>query len=110
LKRRRELYAEGKRRKDYKTSPDVRRRIKNRRRAKLAKTISQKYSSKEIFEKYDFKCCYCGEQATCLDHVFPISRGGPDIASNLVASCGPCNSSKGSKLINEWKGRSMRVN
>lgn len=29
-----------------------------------------------------------------LDHVRPISKGGPHTYANIVAACGPCNSSK----------------
>ncbi len=42
-------------------------------------------------------CRYCGGVATTADHVIPKRRGGTDEPSNLVASCVPCNSSKGAR-------------
>lgn len=50
-------------------------------------------------------CTYCGDPATCVDHVVPVSRGGTDEDSNLVAACGPCNSAKGDRLLSEWRRR-----
>ena len=29
-----------------------------------------------------------------MDHVIPISKGGPDTADNVVAACASCNTSK----------------
>ena len=50
-----------------------------------------------------FRCQYCADQlnmkSVTLDHVIPISRGGKTEWENIVASCMPCNSKKGSKLI-----------
>lgn len=50
-------------------------------------------------------CFYCGDnlQKITLDHIVPISRGGRHSIGNLVSACMPCNSSKGSKFITEWK-------
>ena len=42
-------------------------------------------------------CVYCGAQATEIDHVIPVSRGGSHSLSNLVASCTPCNQTKNHK-------------
>src|SRR3972149_9832281 len=44
------------------------------------------------------QCIYC-QSSTNLsyDHLIPRSRGGPDIADNVVLACKPCNSSKGNK-------------
>lgn len=48
-------------------------------------------------------CVYCGQEAeTQLDHVIPISRGGPDDISNQVPACEPCNSSKLDNDVIEW--------
>lgn len=43
-------------------------------------------------------CVYCGEPATTADHVIPVSRGGTDDRSNLVAACAICNGAKGDKM------------
>lgn len=45
------------------------------------------------------KCFYCQEDITPLnaniDHVVPVSKGGTNIHTNLVASCVRCNDEKG---------------
>lgn len=50
-------------------------------------------------------CHHCGVKVEKgeIDHLFPWSRGGTDDPSNLVLSCRPCNRSKGSKTVEEWK-------
>lgn len=48
-------------------------------------------------------CYYCGNSGQMtLDHVVPISKGGPHTKTNIVPACSTCNSSKGSKLLDEW--------
>lgn len=42
-------------------------------------------------------CRYCMDaQATSIDHIIPWARGGRTVEYNLVGSCRPCNSAKGS--------------
>jgi 5-methylcytosine-specific restriction endonuclease McrA len=48
-------------------------------------------------------CSWCGREFTqdlpaTMDHVTPLSHGGTNDPSNLVAACKPCNSSRGSHL------------
>ncbi|MCY4009126.1 MAG: DNA methyltransferase [Anaerolineaceae bacterium] len=38
-----------------------------------------------------------------VDHIVPQSRGGTDHIENLQLLCPPCNSSKGSKTMAEWR-------
>lgn len=49
------------------------------------------------------KCVYCGEPATQVDHIVPVSKGGTDDVSNLVPACRSCNSSKGNRDVDEWR-------
>lgn len=51
------------------------------------------------------RCAYCANQNAELtqDHVIPLSRGGQHEIGNVVPSCKSCNSSKGNKLLGEWK-------
>lgn len=60
-----------------------------------------------IFRRDGYICSYCGDvEATMrVDHVTLLSRGGTNEADNLVVACMPCNSSKGFKLLTEWRGR-----
>lgn len=81
---------------------EKKRATKYRYLSRKASVFSEPYDSRKIFESFNYRCVYCNSEATCLDHVIPISRGGPDIVANLVAACRPCNTSKGSKMINEW--------
>jgi len=48
-------------------------------------------------------CVYCEAPATSADHIRPLVRGGHEIETNLVPSCGPCNSSKRDRLLTEWR-------
>ena len=39
-------------------------------------------------------CVSCEQPANEVDHVIPLSRGGPDDESNYQALCKPCHSAK----------------
>jgi len=47
--------------------------------------------------------CRCAMRDYHVDHVIPISRGGSDNPENLQLLCPPCNLSKGSKTMHEWR-------
>ena len=52
----------------------------------------------QVLARDGHTCFYCGDDATTVDHVIPIAKGGDPIAQdNLVAACRRCNSSKGSR-------------
>lgn len=46
---------------------------------------------KYILARDHNQCRYCGDRAECIDHVMPVSRGGSNSKSNLVACCTNCN-------------------
>lgn len=48
-------------------------------------------------------CEYCQEDFDTIDHIIPLIRGGSNLENNLAPCCRKCNSSKGSKLLSEWK-------
>ncbi len=52
------------------------------------------------------KCCvYCRSTTNIqLDHIIPLSKGGPDTFDNLIYACRNCNISKGNKSLPEWYG------
>jgi len=57
-----------------------------------------------VFERDGHTCVYCGSTENSeLDHVVPLSRGGPHCEDNLVVACRRCNASKGAKLLEEWE-------
>jgi len=50
-------------------------------------------------------CEYCGSKGKLtIEHILPISCGGPDISDNTVMVCSKCNSSKGNKKLYEYFG------
>lgn len=62
---------------------------------------------KEILEKFNHKCAYCGEppeEGTWLEleHLIPLTRGGLHRKHNVVPACGACNKQKGAKTLDEF--------
>lgn len=55
------------------------------------------------------QCIYCGAiEKLTVEHMIPLSRGGPDHPDNAVMVCGSCNSSKGNKRLYEFYGLKNR--
>lgn len=46
-----------------------------------------KCNKKEVLLRDSHECQYCGAHATTVDHIVPISKGGQNTWSNLVAAC-----------------------
>lgn len=57
---------------------------------------------KETLILFDYKCLYCRDEATSLDHMVPVTRGGTNHHTNCVPACTRCNSSKGKKDLLRW--------
>ena len=45
--------------------------------------------------------------ATTVDHIIPVAKGGTDDPENLVAACRRCNFSKQDKMPDEYWTRSF---
>jgi 5-methylcytosine-specific restriction endonuclease McrA len=64
-----------------------------------------RFSRNAIYARDGFTCQYCGcafpRSSLNLDHVIPKSRGGRTSWTNIVASCWPCNTKKGSRTPGE---------
>ena len=62
-------------------------------------------SNRELFLRDDHLCMYCGREFPVYlltrDHLVPLSRGGTDCWSNVVAACRGCNHAKGSRTPEE---------
>lgn len=58
-----------------------------------------------IFARDDYTCTYCGQRGGELecDHIHPVSRGGTHEDGNLTTACKPCNRSKGTMTVEEWR-------
>jgi hypothetical protein len=62
---------------------------------------------REIVARDGHTCAYCrrvfGWEELEVDHIVPVARGGNNDDDNLTTACKPCNISKGSKLLSEWR-------
>lgn len=67
----------------------------------ISRTVRDTASRYEIMARDNWECQYCGSAATTIDHIVPISKGGPSTWKNLVAACWSCNNKKGSKPLTE---------
>lgn len=63
------------------------------------------FCRKNILLRDSYRCQYCGALKSpdrlTIDHVVPISRGGADDWTNVVAACKACNHRKGNNLPEE---------
>jgi len=68
------------------------------------KPISKK-TRFEVFKRDGFQCAYCGESPPRvvleIDHIEPVSKGGSDSISNLIAACFDCNRGKRNTLLDK---------
>lgn len=64
-----------------------------------------KFTRRNIYEHYGYRCCYCGERFKTemlnLEHIVPRSRGGKSDWDNVVTACVPCNTKKANRLPHE---------
>ncbi len=62
-----------------------------------------KTKRKQVFDKYDGHCAYCGKKLTAgeltIDFIVPTSHGGKDNVENLRACCRSCNFMKGESSV-----------
>ena len=67
--------------------------------------ISPPLSNRELFRRDRHTCLYCGKSHSdgelTRDHVMPVSRGGANCWSNVVAACRRCNAHKADKTPEE---------
>ena len=76
--------------------------VKRTRRLKPIKRGVPPLNNRELFLRDGNLCMYCGDEFPdghlTRDHVIPLSRGGDDRWSNVVAACKRCNTRKGDSL------------
>ena len=78
----------------------------HRRRSLAIKNGNNTLTSKQIKELMNNHpyCEYCGvKENLAVEHTIPLSRGGTNSIDNVTVACKSCNSSKSTKLLNEWR-------
>lgn len=86
---------------NYRQTPQGKISRKNSNINRRARTKGQRVTLEEwtaIKQQQGFRCYWCKqkfpEDKLTMDHVIALKRGGLHEASNIVASCQPCNSTK----------------
>jgi 5-methylcytosine-specific restriction endonuclease McrA len=79
--------------------------VKRTRAGKNVKRGIPPLNNRELFFRDGNLCMFCGQEfpdsLLTRDHVIPISRGGKDRWSNVVAACKACNTRKGNRTPEE---------
>ena len=81
------------------------RRVGRARRRDLDTAERRKLRRRDL--RPGVRCFDRGAAATELDHVYPVSKFGPNTA--VVPSCKPCNSAKGDKVPTERQARLLGI-
>ena len=75
-----------------------------RRKAKRKDAITKTLRT-QVFERDEYRCIVCTtHEKLTVDHIHPESKGGATELDNLQTLCQSCNSSKGTKTMDEWLG------
>jgi hypothetical protein len=64
--------------------------------------LAKKRFRDDIYKSWDYKCGYCEDVATSLDHIVPRFKSGSSNRNNLIPACRRCNSNKGSTAVEQW--------
>lgn len=85
-----------------KNRPEVYKARYQRRRARQRNAIGS-FTGAEwaaLVKKQRGRCAECGKKAPLdADHIIPLADGGSSYIFNIQGLCGPCNGSKGAKII-----------
>lgn len=80
--------------------------LRLRKYISLHKKDEIKLNRNNLFLRDDQQCQYClkhfQRSQLTIDHVMPISRGGPHKWTNVVTACAKCNNKKGSQTPEEF--------
>jgi 5-methylcytosine-specific restriction endonuclease McrA len=84
---------------------------KAKRRAKAAGYCGEHFTDEEWFDlvvECGRRCLRCGvTEELSVDHVYPLSLGGPNTLHNLQVLCATCNSLKGDAIV-DYRGAKRR--
>jgi 5-methylcytosine-specific restriction endonuclease McrA len=91
------------------TDPDYvayMRQKSKRRKAQMRDSVAIQVKGREIrarFAQFDHRCAYCGADGDLhIEHVVPISKGGPHSIGNIIPACKDCNYSKRDHDVETW--------
>ena len=98
-------------------------RSSSRRRARSMGVLVGYYTDQDVIDKYGSDCHICNkpinfdaprqcgkdgwEMGLQIDHLFPLSKGGPDTLENARPSHGYCNNKKSASL--DYSGIAMAI-
>lgn len=72
-----------------------------------------RFRKKVLFNRDGWSCQYCGIKLSWdtieIEHIMPVSRGGPTSWQNCVAACKPCNKRKADQTPDEAGMRLLSV-
>lgn len=82
-------------------------RQKTRRRHALMRSVTAiPVSGRQVhgrFAQFGHCCAYCGKAGDLhIEHVVPISKGGPHSIGNIIPACRDCNFSKRDHEVESW--------
>lgn len=83
------------------------RRVMKRTRRARETSAPGNFTTAAVMRQYGKQgsvCAYCRQHRGIPDpeHVTPLSRGGRNDMSNIVAACRPCNTDKSDMTLSEW--------
>jgi 5-methylcytosine-specific restriction endonuclease McrA len=91
------------------TDPDYvayMRQKSQRRKAQMRDSVAIQVKGREIrarFAEFCHRCAYCGADGDLhIEHVVPISKGGPHAIGNIISACKDCNMSKFDHEAETW--------
>ena len=64
--------------------------------------LAKKRFRDDIYKSWDYKCGYCEDVATSLDHIVPRFKSGSSNRNNLIPACRRCNTNKASSKMEDW--------
>ena len=77
-----------------------------RRKAQMRDSVAIQVKGREIrakFAEFGHRCAYCGADGDLhIEHVVPISKGGPHSIGNIIPACKDCNFSKRDSDAETW--------
>ena len=81
-----------------------------RSRARKSGAVIEDFDELSVWQYWGETCAYCGStEDLTLDHIVPLSQGGPHSFDNLCVACRSCNASKGAKKLIEWMWHKARL-